>query len=150
MAEENGPAIRRIEQLIDERHRYYEALFKAIKEQVGLTVTQNAVGLASAKEAVAIAMSAAEKAVTKAESASEKRFESVNEFRAQMADMQATFARTDVVGTRFDVIDKRIEDLVSSRSISAGHSKGVSDLWGWIVAALAMVGIYLHWVTLGK
>jgi ABC-type Zn uptake system ZnuABC Zn-binding protein ZnuA len=34
---------------------------------------------------------AAEKAVNKAEAASEKRFESINEFRAQLKDQQATF-----------------------------------------------------------
>lgn len=41
--------------------------------------------------AVQAALNAAEKAVTKAENASEKRFDAVNEFRAQLADQAATF-----------------------------------------------------------
>ena len=41
--------------------------------------------------AVQAALNAAEKAVTKAETASEKRFDAVNEFRAQLADQAQTF-----------------------------------------------------------
>jgi ABC-type transporter Mla subunit MlaD len=49
---------------------------------------EKAVGtaLAAQKEAVAAALAAADRAVAKAETAADKRFESVNEFRATLAD----------------------------------------------------------------
>jgi hypothetical protein len=55
--------------------RELEARLDAIKEQ-----------LSAQKESVTIAMTAADRAVTKAETAAERRFESVNEFRATLAD----------------------------------------------------------------
>jgi len=45
----------------------------------------------SQETAMSAALAAAEKAVIKAENASEKRFESVNEFRAALTDLTATF-----------------------------------------------------------
>jgi hypothetical protein len=50
---------------------------------------------AAAKEAVQAALVSAEKAVGKAEVATEKRFESVNEFRAQLSDQAAHFSTRD-------------------------------------------------------
>jgi hypothetical protein len=49
--------------------------------------------VAQVRNETVLAMAAAEKAIAKAESATEKRFESVNEFRAQQADIIQTFAR---------------------------------------------------------
>lgn len=49
----------------------------------------------AAEKAVEAALSAAEQAVAKAEIASDKRFESVNEFRAQLGDQARTFMGRD-------------------------------------------------------
>ncbi len=119
MTEDNGPAIRRLELLIDERDRFYNEKFKA------------------AKDAVNLALTAAEKAVVKAEAASEKRQDASNEIRAAMIDQQKTFANRSETELRFVMMDKKIEDLIAYRSSTAGHGKGMSDLWGWIVGALA-------------
>ncbi len=119
MTEDNGPAIRRLEQLIDERDRYYNQRFEA------------------AKEAVNLALTAADRAVIKAEAASEKRQDASNEIRAAMIDQQKNFANKSETELRFAMVEKKVEELSSFRFSSSGHSKGISDLWGWIVAALA-------------
>jgi hypothetical protein len=56
----------------------------------------------AAEQAVQTALVSAEKAVGKAETAADKRFESVNEFRKQLADQTATFPTRIEVTTRMD------------------------------------------------
>jgi Flp pilus assembly protein TadB len=131
MTEDNGQAIKRIEQLIAERDRYYNSRFEA------------------AKEAVNLALSAAEKAVVKAESASEKRQDASNEIRAAMIDQQKSLANKSETELRFRVLEQKIEELDSYRYSTAGHVKGVSDLWGWIIAAVTVVGSFLVYVIHG-
>jgi hypothetical protein len=58
----------------------------------------------AAEQAVQTALVSAEKAVGKAETAADKRFESVNEFRQQLADQTATFPTRIEVSTRMDGI----------------------------------------------
>lgn len=61
----------------------------------------------AADEAVKAALRSAEKAVDKAETAAEKRFESVNEFRAQLADQAGTFlTRVEYDAAHQALIDK--------------------------------------------
>lgn len=107
--------------LMDERDRRYEG------------------ALGSAKEAIKVAMDAADKAVTKAESAAERRFESVNEFRGQMADMQQTFARSDVVDTKMRALDEKINELLRTREKSVGRGSAFGDVWTWALGA-ALLG----------
>lgn len=72
--------------------------------------------LDAAKDAVNTAMSASEKAVAKAETSTDKRFEAVNEFRAQLSDQAGTFA------TRND-LDVRIGALTDKLSYESEHLK---------------------------
>lgn len=65
--------------------------------------------LAAQKEAVQTAMAAAEKAVAKAETAADKRFESVNEFREQLADQADTFASKNDMDVRMKAITDKLE-----------------------------------------
>src|ERR1035437_7368139 len=68
----------------NERNLRYQQRFDAQEKALH-------VALEAAKEAVSAALLAADRAISKSESASERRFESVNEFRAQLADQAATF-----------------------------------------------------------
>ncbi len=70
--------------LLAERDRQYSQRFDYQERAVVNALT-------AAKEAVSAALQSAKEAVTKAEVASEKRFESINEFRAQLKDQQQTF-----------------------------------------------------------
>lgn len=61
------------------------------------------------REETTLALQAADKAIAKSETATEKRFASVNEFRAQQADIIQTFARKDEVDTRFRGLTEKVE-----------------------------------------
>jgi hypothetical protein len=95
--------------LLDERHK---AQIKAT--EVAFTSQQAAMRTAfdAADKAVQTALSAVQKASDKAEEASNKRFESVNEFRAQLADQAATLLpRKEYTG-----LNKALEEKVAALS----------------------------------
>jgi hypothetical protein len=92
---------------------------------------------------------ATEKAILKAETASEKRFESVNEFRATLADQQRTFmpraeveVMRDAMGERVGTMKEQLERLLAER-------RGVGAGWGYaagvvgLIVSLLMVGLRL-------
>lgn len=64
----------------------------------------------AAEKAVATALQSAKEAVNKAEAASADRFESVNEFRKQLADQATTFATRFEVDTRFAALTDKLDD----------------------------------------
>jgi hypothetical protein len=96
--------------------------------------------LVSQEKAVGAALSTAKEAVTKAEAATEKRFESVNEFRAQLADQTATLmpraeyvvqhqALADkfevsaiAINNRIDALSKTLDDKIDY------NNKSIADL----------------------
>lgn len=97
------------------------------------------------------ALDAADKAITKSETATEKRFESVNEFRAQLADQATRFMprleaeqRIGQNGEKIDTLDKRLREdiaLINSRlDRTQGQSSGIDKSWGWIVGAVGLLG----------
>lgn len=92
---------------------------------------------------------AQEKAVATANQANEKRLDSVNEFRAQMADLQATFMPRVEAEQRIGQVDQKIDASVKVRSdqvstinsrldLMAGKSTGSNAFVGYIVAAAAV------------
>ena len=88
--------------------------------------------IAAQDKAVQIAMVASEKAVVKAEIAAEKRFESVNEFRGQLADQAATFMPRAEAEQRLSALSEKISDL-------RGSSKaGANALWAYLAGAVGL------------
>jgi hypothetical protein len=87
--------------------------------------------LAAQKEAVQTAMAAAEKAVAKAEASADKRFESVNEFRAQLADQATTFA------SKSDV-DIRMKGLADKLEYEAQHLEDMGNMREKAIANLEL------------
>ncbi len=123
--------------------------------------------LTAAETAVSKALESAEKAVVKAETAAEKRFESVNEFRAQLTDQASTFMprteaeqRVGVVSDRIDavaaelskmitrtealgVVDRnteRIVEIENRLNRSEGKGVGLNAGWVYLLGALAAIG----------
>jgi hypothetical protein len=125
-----------------------------------------AAALAAAEKAVIAALAAQDKAVSKAELAAERRFDSVNEFRAQLSDQAATFMsraeallqinanaeKIDALSARMDRGDGGHAAAVESRSEqyqtrAAGVSQGVLALMGVsiVIAVAALIAsIALH------
>ena len=106
-----------------------------------------AVALVAAEKAVQAALLSAERAVGKAEIATEKRFESVNEFRAQLADQSATLlTRTEYLAGH-EALEEKITGVKENQSASTGASQAVANGWKYVLAAgmflLGLAGVVL-------
>jgi hypothetical protein len=140
--------------IIDERDRTYQQRWEASEKATvtALNATKDAVAAAfvAQEKAIAAALIAAERAVSKSEIASEKRFDAVNEFRAQLSDQASTFlprAEFDRVTTaimeKIDASSKsfteRLDDLRMSRDLHSGKAAGFNSGWGYLIAAGALI-----------
>ncbi len=105
------------------------------------------VSFTAAEKAVQTALSSAEKAVTKAEIAAEKRFEAVNEFRAQLSDQAATFPSRNEVDTRITAMGDKVAGLASRLDKIEGNTSGSSDqttrIIAGILAAVAVISLLI-------
>lgn len=106
-----------LRELLAERDRRYQERFEAQEKAVIVALTQVnkefSERITQVREENRLSLQSSEKAILKAESANEKRFESVNEFRAQQADMIQTFSRKDESETRFTGLIEKIESCIS-------------------------------------
>jgi phosphopantetheinyl transferase (holo-ACP synthase) len=94
-------------------------------------------------KAVQAALLAAKEAVLKAEVASEKRFESVNEFRGQLADQTNSLIPRAEADSRFNAIAEKVTALTDRINITDGRKAGSEVTIGKIYAAIGVVGVIL-------
>lgn len=99
-------------------------------------------------KAVQAALLAAKEAVLKAETASEKRFESVNEFRGQLADQTATLIPRAEADSRFSALSEKVTDLTDRINKTEGAKAGSDVTIGKIYAAIGVVGAILGIIVL--
>jgi hypothetical protein len=95
----------------DDRVDVLRAEFAAFKELMEERDRRHEARFDSTDEKTSLALNASEKAVSKAEMATEKRFDSVNEFRAQLKDQASTLMPREEAAARFMAIEEKIEDL---------------------------------------
>ena len=107
-----------------------------LKEHMNQRFTDN-------DKAVQAALLSAKEAVLKAEVASEKRFESVNEFRGQLADQSATLMPRAEANTKFDSMNEKLTDITNRLNISQGASKGLQAGWGYLVGAVGLAAVII-------
>lgn len=123
MSEESGWTIdtlyAHLSGMADERDHRYEQRFLA------------------SEKAVQAALTSAKEAVLKAESATEKRFESVNEFRAQLSDQAHSFMPRAEYDARHESLVAATELLASRLDRIEGHSEGLSSGGQYTVMGLA-------------
>lgn len=93
----------------------------------------------SQAEKVALALNAADKAVSKAETATEKRFESVNEFRASLADQATMLVTRTEFHTKVEAQSDKLSDLTDRINRSEGKGAGAGAVLGWIVGAAGLM-----------
>lgn len=138
---------------------YLEAQISGLKETL---IAQ----IVSQKEAINAALVSADKAVLKAETASEKRFESVNEFRATLADQQRVLATKSESDLRFTAVDERLTESMRTRqaqidAVNArvnelfeiireqrGRGAGLHSGWGYLVGGLGVVAAIVTMIVL--
>lgn len=102
--------------------------------------------LSAQEKAVAAALNAAEQAVRKAETAAEKRFDNVNEFRAQLGDQAATLmprseatVLLNALGERLTAVERRLNQEMG-RGVGREDSRAVVfAVLGALVAVAALV-----------
>lgn len=80
------------------------------------------------EKAVNAQLSASEKAISIAETNAEKWRDNANEWRGAMSDREGKF----VTVTEFKLLKERLDR-------TEGSSRGMRDMWGWIVAGAILV-----------
>jgi hypothetical protein len=108
-----------LREMLNER---YAIQTKALDATFLAQQTAMRTALEAAEKAVQTALVSAEKAVAKAEVAAEKRFESVNEFRAQLTDQATTFLTRNEVDVRLNALSEKLD------SEAKRNTTRVSDL----------------------
>jgi Flp pilus assembly protein TadB len=98
-------------------------------------------------EAVAAALTAAKEAVLKAENAAAKRFDSVNEFRAQLTDQAATFMTRQESLARHEQAAEKIADIQDRLNRNEGRSSGISASWAALLGVAGLVGAVVAVIT---
>lgn len=140
MAERDGASGAAITRL------HEEVIFRdsSLKDQIQASVVANDLRV---REAFA----AAEKAIDKQDSASEKRFDSINEFRAQLTDQAAEFVRQDLYSASNETIRKDVELLKQQIAAGGGVDAGAADqtrrFYGAVavlVSAAALISPHIH------
>lgn len=145
-----------------EHDKRYEQRFQGQENNVGLALSrvdkEFHEHIQQVRTETQAALEAAEKAIAKAETATDKRFESVNEFRAQLADQAGRFMPRDESINRHDATADKISDLdrrqradialVNSRlDLAAGAGAGVDrsrQIIAWAIAAvLGLISIVI-------
>ena len=90
------------------------------------------------------ALLAAEKAVAKAETAAEKRFESVNEFRAQLTDQAATFQSREAAELEARRTSEKLQELNDRINRSEGKGLGLHAALAYVLASSSvLVSLFL-------
>jgi len=118
------PECDHLREIIDERDRRYQERFEASTRAVEAA-------FASAKEAVA-----------KAELSAERRFESVNEFRAQLGDQASSFLTRREYEAKHEALEVTVSEMARRITRAEGRGAGIGAAYGWIIAAVgAIVGI---------
>lgn len=134
MTIDNGPdswSTEMIRLLMSERDRRVDERINALEQLMTAAIQ-------SQKEAVAIAMAAADRAVNKAEGAAERRFESINEFRAALADQAGHFMTRSEMDARLSGVSDRLNLNANRIERIDGRTQGVSAA---MAAGIAIVSI---------
>lgn len=120
----------------------------SVRKQIGESDRRYEQRFDGQEKATNVALQSAKEAVTKAEAATEKRFESVNEFRAALADQSNTLLTRNEYDTNHKAIIDKVDDVTRRVAAIENSSKGSQLAIGKIYAAIAAVGAILAIIML--
>lgn len=123
---------RHLSEMMSEKDRRDEQRFAA--QQVALRDA-----LSAQEKAVGAALQAAERAVNKAEIAAEKRFDNVNEFRAQLADQAANLMPRSESTVLLDALDSRLKNVEARMNQQRGQASGLDRAQTLTFAAVGVL-----------
>ena len=88
-----------------------------------------------------------DKAVCKAEIATEKRFEGVNEFRAQLGDQARTFLPRQEYELAHKNLINKIDDLKTRFDKVENMKQGGNVVWAYVISGMSLIGTIIVIVT---
>jgi hypothetical protein len=100
-------------------------------------------GFVSLREYVDVQFAAIKEAVSKAETATERRFEGVNEFRAQLADQTRTLMPRLEAEQKFKSQDEKQAVIEARINGQENRGRGRGELMGYIFAAIGAAALIL-------
>ncbi len=110
-----------------------------LRQHIDQQVAQIEAALVAANRETLVRHDSSEKAIAKAEAANERRFDSVNAFRAQLADQTTTFLPREVSDAQFADIRKQSNSNTARLDTLAGKSVGSSATIGMMLAVATLV-----------
>ena len=100
---------------------------------------------------MALINQASETAIAKAEMATEKRFATVNEFRANLADQTASFLPREVAEAQFKELRDRVQsvvEVINARAAArAGEKEAKEGMSSNVGLGIAVVGVVFAGLT---
>jgi hypothetical protein len=124
---------------IDDLRDKVQLLQEQFDRRFSSAESQTNLRIASLEHLMVTVNYSSEKAIAKADAANEKRFESVNEFRAQMADQSALFISRREVETLSAGMSDKIGTLTDRMNRERGRSTGIVQLAGWICGGVGLL-----------
>jgi len=128
----------------------FESSQSAINAAFLAQQTAMSTALTAQKLAIDTALAAADRAVTKAEMAAEKRFESVNEFRASLADQQRTLMPRSEAEILFKQLGEKVDFATQKLVTNDAQKSGLKDGWAYLIGGLGIISlivtIILHFI----
>lgn len=123
----------------------YTGLFdeskNAVREAFLAQQTAMQTALTAQKLAVDTALIAQKLAVDKAEIAADKRFDSVNEFRALVADQQRTYIPRAEVALLIETLTDKVDTCIRSIETVKAEKNGGKELFAYIVGGVGIIGL---------
>ena len=142
-------ALAKVDAVQTAQQRAVEVALGQLEQRIQAVQNQAADRIDAMRREAKAALSAAELAISKSEVATERRFESVNEFRAQLSDQVRLFMPREVAEARIDDLrrtsDGRLEEIRSRMDVmqarldqASGSSAGTSRSIGYMLTALGL------------
>lgn len=143
-----------IRQLIDQQSRYNEAQLRSLRERLDAASASSkemldtarssrsaelAVQFSALKDSITKTEGSNKLAVDKAEASNEKRFESVNEFRAQLKDQQALLMPRAESDVKSKLVADSLTALTQRLDQISGRGQGIDAFWSALVAATGLL-----------
>lgn len=123
-----------------ETHRQHNDLrFDMIDQRLEYAIDNLANRMKALETASSLALHSNEQALLKAEATTEKRFDSVNEFRQMLNDMNANSMPRSEANLMFKSMQEALHANTDRLNLTQGADQGVKSSWLFVVGLIASV-----------
>jgi hypothetical protein len=122
--------------ILDERINAYNKQIEATKEHFNVILNER-------NEKLNLLFEQMNRAVSKAEAATERRFEAVNEFRAQLADQARAFMPRLEYEASYVNVDQRINNLKEKIDRIESTKQGGNATWTYVFASASLIALII-------